>query len=221
MDDDHTYTAFRRQPADSLRATSRQCCSRPSDVSIAVRPNGCSFSRQHRQPKSISISAARRTTSPQGSRPTRNFASSEAQDKPRTGPGRPKLGVVCREVSLLPRHWEWLEQQPGGMSVALRKLVDEARKRAPAAAARARGERRGEQVHVGHGRQPPGFEEASRALFANDRKRFEDLISDWPMDIRKHIERLVALAVRFETETAGDERKEHKDPPLSKTPCPQ
>ncbi|HLM72344.1 MAG TPA: DUF2239 family protein, partial [Polyangiaceae bacterium] len=52
-------------------------------------------------------------------------------NKARSGPGRPKLGVVSREVSLLPRHWEWLEQQPQGSSAALRRLVDEARKREP------------------------------------------------------------------------------------------
>ena len=46
-------------------------------------------------------------------------------------PGRPKLGVVSREVSLLPRHWEWLQEQPNGASAALRRLVDEARKRTP------------------------------------------------------------------------------------------
>src|SRR5262249_47731929 len=56
--------------------------------------------------------------------------------KTRTGPGRPRLGVVSREVSLLPRHWEWLEQQPSGISAALRRLVDEARKRARARSGR-------------------------------------------------------------------------------------
>src|ERR1700690_3457045 len=44
------------------------------------------------------------------------------------GPGRPRLGVVAREVKLLPRHWDWLASQPGGASVALRKLVEEARR---------------------------------------------------------------------------------------------
>src|SRR5688572_29815503 len=42
--------------------------------------------------------------------------------------GRPKLGVVAREVTLLPRHWDWLASQPGGASVALRKLVEVARR---------------------------------------------------------------------------------------------
>src|SRR5665213_1978029 len=51
-----------------------------------------------------------------------------AQDAAR-GPGRPKLGVQAREVTLLPRHWDWLNSQPGGASAALRKLVEEARAR--------------------------------------------------------------------------------------------
>ena len=46
------------------------------------------------------------------------------EDGPR--PGRPQLGVTPREVTLLPRHWDWLATQPGGASVALRTLVERA-----------------------------------------------------------------------------------------------
>src|SRR5688572_21408031 len=92
------------------------------------------------------------------------------------GPGRPKLGVVAREVTLLPRHWAWLEQQPQGVSAAIRRLVDEARKREPdkerARLARAATSK---FMWVMAG-DLPGFEEASRALFANDTKKFEALI---------------------------------------------
>ena len=106
------------------------------------------------------------------------------------GRGRPKLGVVAREVTLLPRHWEWLNAQPGGASVALRKLVDEAR--------RANGDRdrqraaRDAAYHfmsamAGNLRD---FEEASRALFADDRRRFAGLIASWPADIRDHVVKL-------------------------------
>jgi len=106
------------------------------------------------------------------------------------GRGRPKLGVVAREVTLLPRHWEWLNAQPGGASVALRKLVDEAR--------RANGDRdrqraaRDAAYHfmsamAGNLRN---FEEASRALFADDRRRFTGLIASWPADIRDHVVKL-------------------------------
>lgn len=106
---------------------------------------------------------------------------------PRTGPGRPKLGVVSREISLLPRHWEWLEEQPSGASAALRRLVDEARRReqgrnrvrlALDAAARFMSAMAGNLA---------GFEEATRALYAKDRARLESLISKWPRDVREHI----------------------------------
>jgi hypothetical protein len=113
----------------------------------------------------------------------------EASSEPR-GRGRPKLGVVAREVTLLPRHWEWLNAQPGGASVALRKLVDEAR--------RISGDRdrlRAARDAAYHfmsvmGGNLPHFEEASRALFADDRRRFVGLIADWPVDIRDHIVKL-------------------------------
>jgi len=106
------------------------------------------------------------------------------------GRGRPKLGVVAREVTLLPRHWEWLNGQPGGASVALRKLVDEAR--------RISGDRdrlraaRDAAYHFmsAMAGNLADFEEASRALFADDRRRFVGLITDWPTDIRDHIVKL-------------------------------
>jgi hypothetical protein len=113
----------------------------------------------------------------------------DAPAEPR-GRGRPKLGVVAREVTLLPRHWDWLGAQPGGASVALRKLVEDAR--------RANGDRdrqRAARDAAYHFMSTmagdlPGFEEASRALFADDRRRFAELIADWPVDIRDHIVKL-------------------------------
>ena len=106
------------------------------------------------------------------------------------GRGRPKLGVVAREVTLLPRHWEWLGAQPGGASVALRKLVEEAR-RANGDADRARAARdaayRFMSVMAGN---LANFEEASRALFADDRRRFVGLVAGWPDDIRDHVVKL-------------------------------
>jgi hypothetical protein len=116
-------------------------------------------------------------------------AEDSAAAEPR-GRGRPKLGVVAREVTLLPRHWEWLGAQPGGASVALRKLVDEAR-RANGDADRTRAAReaayRFMSVMAGN---LANFEEASRALFADDRRRFAGLIAGWPDDIRDHVVKL-------------------------------
>jgi uncharacterized protein len=117
------------------------------------------------------------------------------------GRGRPRLGVVAREVTLLPRHWEWLGAQPGGASVALRKLVEEAR-RASGDRDRSRAARDAAyhfmSVMAGN---LPGFEEASRALFADDRRRFVELIAGWPGDVRDHIVKL-AFSDRVEPPNA-------------------
>ena len=120
-------------------------------------------------------------------------AATAATDIPR-GRGRPKLGVVAREVTLLPRHWDWLAQQKGGASVAIRRLVDEARRvsedkdrirHAQEAAYRFMSAMAGNRPH---------FEEAIRALFAHDKARFEKLIAEWPVDIRDHVADLAGRA---------------------------
>lgn len=106
------------------------------------------------------------------------------------GAGRPRLGVVAREVTLLPRHWQWLSVQPGGASAALRRLVDEARRtHSERDTQRAAAERtyRFMSAIAGH---EPGFEEASRALFAHDGPKFSTRIEAWPHDVRVHLERL-------------------------------
>jgi hypothetical protein len=106
------------------------------------------------------------------------------------GRGRPRLGVVAREVTLLPRHWEWLGEQPGGASVALRKLVEAAR-RTSGDLDRSRAARDAAYHFMSAmAGNLPGFEEASRTLFADDRRQFVELIADWPRDIRDHIVRL-------------------------------
>lgn len=106
------------------------------------------------------------------------------------GPGRPRLGVVPREVTLLPRHWEWLNGQPGGASVALRRLVDEARR------VRVDGDRTRQSHEVTYrfisamaGNQPH-FEEATRALFAGNLEKFHYLTEGWPADVRDHARKL-------------------------------
>lgn len=119
--------------------------------------------------------------------------------KPRTGPGRPKLGVVSREVSLLPRHWDWLERQPQGLSAALRRLVEDARKREPGKEAARIAREAASKFMWAMAGDLPGFEEASRALFAEDQELFEGLIRDWPEDIRGHLTRLVRESVRLQT----------------------
>lgn len=120
-------------------------------------------------------------------------ADDAAADTPR-GRGRPRLGVVAREVTLLPRHWDWLNGQPGGASVALRKLVDAAR-----AAGEVKDRQRVAQEAVYRfmtalAGNLPRYEDATRALYADDRARFEEIVAAWPDDVRDYTLRLANTA---------------------------
>ena len=107
-------------------------------------------------------------------------------------PGRPRLGVVPREITLLPRHWDWLATQPGGASVALRKLV-EAASRDPKSRQRQRRDAayRLATALVGNA---PGYEEAMRALYAGAAEDFAAHIEAWPPDVRQVLEEMAAEA---------------------------
>lgn len=114
-----------------------------------------------------------------------------AESAEKRGPGRPKMGVVAREVTLLPRHWEWLNQQSGGASVALRKLVEDARK---THADRDRKSQAAEAVHRflhALAGDLPQFEEVTRAFHAGDFPRMTGLMTAWPEGVKEHVERLV------------------------------
>jgi len=102
------------------------------------------------------------------------------------GRGRPKLGVVAREVTLLPRHWEWLGAQPGGASVALRKLVEDARRASGGKDRLRRAQERAYRFMQAVAGDLPGFEEATRALFANEPAKMRELAAAWPQDVREH-----------------------------------
>jgi hypothetical protein len=117
--------------------------------------------------------------------PLRDVLERAAPTPPR-GPGRPRLGVTSREVSLLPRHWEWLEQQPSGISGGLRRLVEQAIKDQS-------GAQRARRVRAALSRflssmagDRPHFEEATRALFAGETARFEALVRRWPRHVREY-----------------------------------
>ena len=112
---------------------------------------------------------------------------------PRVGPGRPKLGVAAREVTLLPQHWGWLEQQPNGASAALRRLVDHAMKREPEKQRARQAMDAACRFMSAMAGNLPNYEEATRALYARDRERFESLIENWPPDMRAYLIRTAAL----------------------------
>jgi hypothetical protein len=120
------------------------------------------------------------------------------RENAKAGPGRPKLGVVSREVSLLPRHWDWLENQPNGASAAIRRLVDDARHNET-------GIERGRHVRNGVNKflwavagNFPNFEEVARAIDAREDSRLDALMSSWPKDVRAYVFRRLELATGIE-----------------------
>jgi uncharacterized protein len=115
----------------------------------------------------------------------------KAAPRPPRGRGRPRLGVTAREVTLLPRHWEWLAAQPGGASAAIRRLVEQARKAQPDPAS-ARDAVYRFITEMGGDR--PNYEEALCALYRDDFDRFGALVADWPPDVRDYAGRLLSGA---------------------------
>lgn len=109
----------------------------------------------------------------------------------RHGPGRPRLGVVNREVSLLPRHWEWLERQPQSASATLRRLVDQARQNETAAERGRAAIDAVARIMTSLAGNLPNYEEATRFLYRRDPQRFAELIASWPADVRAYLTRLL------------------------------
>jgi uncharacterized protein len=111
---------------------------------------------------------------------------SDGIPKESSGPGRPKLGVISREISLLPRHWEWLASQPGGASTILRTLVEEAAKKSTGSISVKQLQERVYRFLSVMAGDLPAYEEALRALYKRDKSKFTALIKEWPRDIRSH-----------------------------------
>lgn len=158
-----------------LRGSPEEALARLS-APVATRPGNRSFPSA---PADLVGTGARKGTPP----PTR---------------GRPRLGVIGREVTLLPRHWTWLNEQPGGASGVLRKLVEEARRNS-AGKDQARMLREyAYRFMSALAGDLPGFEEASRALFAGNAEGFAQHIEDWPPDVRAQAQRMATRS--FETD---------------------
>jgi uncharacterized protein len=123
-------------------------------------------------------------------------ASDDAVPSAPRGPGRPKLGVVAREITLLPRHWDWLAQQAGGASVAIRKLVEQARRTGDDGNRIRQAQEAAYRFMSAMAGNAPHYEDAIRALFTGDATGFEKLIAEWPADVRNHTSALAQRAFR-------------------------
>lgn len=119
----------------------------------------------------------------------------DLRDVPATPRGRPKLGVKAREITLLPRHWEWLARQRGGASAVLRRLVEEAAKADPDAGMTAKRQAAAYAFLSSCAGDLPRFEEVIRALYASENKGFSAHMADWPRDVQQYAIRLAGLSV--------------------------
>ncbi|MFC5585478.1 DUF2239 family protein [Nitratireductor kimnyeongensis] len=122
--------------------------------------------------------------------------SANAKKPVKRAPGRPKLGVVAREITLLPRQWDWLSEQPGGASATLRKLVDAAKSAGAPRERQRKAQAATDRFMIAMLGDQPGYEEAARALYAGDAASFRKRIEGWPTDLKAHVERLAAPAFK-------------------------
>ena len=122
--------------------------------------------------------------------------------------GRPKLGVVGREVTLLPRHWDWLAEQPGGASVAIRKLIDAERKSKSFSDLKRKIEAITYRFISTMAGNFQDFEEACRALFAGDREKFARMTEAWPADVRDHARWLIEGGAFGDASKPADEARQ-------------
>lgn len=190
----NSYTVFdgyRRIASGSLHAVAsviKQITENKADSSILIFDDATGRSidiNLHGSEQAVLERLTPPVESESGSESAPSNTESEV-DKQR-GRGRPKLGVVPREVTLLPRHWEWLATQPGGASVALRKLVEEARRANADKDKIRKAQERAYRFMSALTGDLPGFEEASRALFANDRLLLTQHIASWTDDVRDYL----------------------------------
>ncbi len=121
-----------------------------------------------------------------------------AETPPKPGRGRPKLGVTPREVTLLPRHWQWLAGQPGGASAVLRRLIDQARRDNPGADDVRQALEAAQRAMTTLAGNLADYEDATRAFYAKDYSRFSVLTKPWPADVRDYLRQLVERVARLQ-----------------------
>jgi hypothetical protein len=190
---DPAFIAFdgdRRIAAGDLREVARaakQVLDRDSDISVLIFDGATSNAVDLDFRGSVDDMLARLPVAAK-------ISDAEPEPPANRGPGRPKLGVVAREITLLPRHWEWLARQSGGASVAIRKLVDDARRGGEDKDRIREGQDAAYRFMSAMAGNKPHFEEAIRALFAPNPSRFRELIAGWPADVRDHAARLAERA---------------------------
>lgn len=186
-DPHHTYTAFigaRRLATGALDAVALALL-RAKERSAAVMP--LVFSDPTGSQVELDLRGGEEGVVKRYQRAATRSSDPAGEGAPPRTRGRPRMGVVAREVTLLPEHWEWLASQPGGASVVLRKLVHQEIRAGAGRERMRRAQERSYKVMVSLAGDRPGFEEAARALFAGDLERLRSLAAEWPRDIGEHV----------------------------------
>ena len=179
---DRHYTAF----ADSRKIASGDILDVAAKVKKLLKNESKAQILIFDDVTSVQVDVDFRGTSEAVTKRLENIFEKESEGEKKSGPGRPKLGVTAKEVTLLPDHWEWLAHQPGGASVTLRRLVEEAKKKNFAKDQLRFAQESTYKFMTVMGGDLPHYEEALRALYANDAKKFDKLIGEWPKDIQDH-----------------------------------
>lgn len=123
---------------------------------------------------------------------TKEEQKAETTNAPKSG--RPKLGVTAKEVTLLPRHWEWLAAQRGGASATLRRLVELAAKDSISIETRKSAQNATYRFLQNIAGDFENYEEVLRAIFADDFEKMRKLMQNWPQDIQNYAQKLFALS---------------------------
>ena len=188
---DRNYTAF----ADSKKIASGNVLDVTAKVKKYLMKETKSQVLIFDDSNSAQVEIVFRGTPENVTRRLENLLAESTDPSKKTGPGRPKLGVTAKEVTLLPDHWEWLARQPGGASVTLRKLVEEAKKKNHSKDLLRQAQEAAYKFMTVMAGDLPQYEEALRALYAGEAKKFEKMISAWPKDIQEHSLHLAKFAL--------------------------
>ena len=128
-----------------------------------------------------------------------DFDLSAANEEPAKMPvGRPKLGVTAREVTLLPRHWAWLDSQSGGASSRLRTLVEAAMKDVSPRERVKQAQETCARFLTAMAGNLPNYEEAARGLYRRDEAKFRSETAEWPEDVREYALKLAGIVFQFD-----------------------
>ncbi|KAF1023147.1 MAG: hypothetical protein GAK29_03011 [Acinetobacter bereziniae] len=101
--------------------------------------------------------------------------------------GRPKLGVISREITLQQKHWDWLDQQNSSASAVIRKLIDQELNNPLSESNKMMAKQALDRFMTAMSGNISHYEEATRALYRDDQESFIALVENCPEDIKTYL----------------------------------